>query len=144
MRVSSPEAAELTKLLENIFRSVNIALVNELAMLTDRMGIDIWEVVDAAATKPYGFMRFEPGPGMGGHCLPVDPFYLSWRAREFDMATEFIELAGKVNQQMPYHCVAKVAARAQRRAGCRSKARASRCSASATSRASATSASRPR
>jgi UDP-N-acetyl-D-glucosamine dehydrogenase len=81
--------------------------VNELAMLTDRMGIDIWEVVDAAASKPYGFMRFEPGPGMGGHCMPVDPFYLSWRAREFDMATEFIELAGKVNQQMPYHCVAK-------------------------------------
>jgi UDP-N-acetyl-D-glucosamine dehydrogenase len=105
--VSSPEAAELTKLLENIFRSVNIALVNELAMLTDRMGIDIWEVVDAASTKPYGFMRFEPGPGMGGHCMPVDPFYLSWRAREFDMTTEFIELAGKVNQQMPYHCVAK-------------------------------------
>jgi len=105
--VSSTEAAELTKLLENIFRSVNIALVNELAMLTDRMGIDIWEVVDAAATKPYGFMRFEPGPGMGGHCLPVDPFYLSWRAREFDMSTEFIELAGKINQQMPYHCVAK-------------------------------------
>jgi UDP-N-acetyl-D-glucosamine dehydrogenase len=105
--VSSPEAAELCKLLENIFRSVNIALVNELAMLTDRMGIDIWEVVDAASTKPYGFMRFEPGPGMGGHCLPVDPFYLSWRAREFDMATEFIELAGKINQQMPYHCVAK-------------------------------------
>jgi UDP-N-acetyl-D-glucosamine dehydrogenase len=106
--VSSPEAAELCKLLENIFRSVNIALVNELAMLTDRMGIDIWEVVDAAATKPYGFMRFEPGPGMGGHCMPVDPFYLSWRAREFDMTTEFIELAGKVNQQMPYHCVMKV------------------------------------
>ena len=105
--VTSPEAAELTKLLENVFRSVNIALVNELAMLTDRMGINIWEVVDAAATKPYGFMRFDPGPGMGGHCLPVDPFYLSWRAREFDMATEFIELAGKVNQQMPYHCVAK-------------------------------------
>ena len=108
VRVSSPEAAELTKLLENIFRSVNIALVNELAMLTDRMGIDIWEVVEAAATKPYGFMPFEPGPGMGGHCLPVDPFYLSWRAREFDMSTEFIELAGKVNSQMPYHCVAKV------------------------------------
>ncbi|HWI08499.1 MAG TPA: nucleotide sugar dehydrogenase [Solirubrobacteraceae bacterium] len=108
VRVSSPEAAELTKLLENIFRSVNIALVNELAILCDRMGIDVWEVVDAASTKPYGFMRFEPGPGMGGHCLPVDPFYLSWRAREFDMATEFIELAGKVNQQMPYHCVAKV------------------------------------
>jgi UDP-N-acetyl-D-glucosamine dehydrogenase len=106
--VSTPEAAELTKLLENIFRSVNIALVNELAMLTDRMDIDIWEVLDAAATKPYGFMPFSPGPGMGGHCLPVDPFYLSWRAREFDMSTEFIELAGKVNQQMPYHCVAKV------------------------------------
>ncbi len=105
--VSSPEAAELTKLLENIFRSVNIALVNELAMLTDRMGIDIWEVVEAASTKPYGFMPFSPGPGMGGHCLPVDPFYLSWRAREFDMTTEFIELAGKVNQQMPYHCVDK-------------------------------------
>jgi UDP-N-acetyl-D-glucosamine dehydrogenase len=108
VRVSTLEASELTKLLENIFRSVNIALVNELAMLTDRMGIDIWEVVEAAATKPYGFMRFEPGPGMGGHCLPVDPFYLSWRAREFDMTTEFIELAGKINQQMPYHCVAKV------------------------------------
>ncbi len=107
VEVSSPEAAELTKLLENIFRSVNIALVNEMAMLTDRMGIDIWEVVDAAATKPYGFMRFEPGPGMGGHCLPVDPFYLAWRAREFDMSVEFIELAGKINQQMPYHCVAK-------------------------------------
>jgi UDP-N-acetyl-D-glucosamine dehydrogenase len=106
VRVSSPEAAELTKLLENIFRSVNIALVNELAMLTERMGIDIWEVLDAAATKPYGFMPFSPGPGMGGHCLPVDPFYLSWRAREFDMSTEFIELAGQVNQQMPYHCVA--------------------------------------
>ncbi len=110
VRVSGPEAAELTKLLENIFRSVNIALVNELAMLTDRMGIDIWEVVDAAASKPYGFMRFDPGPGMGGHCLPVDPFYLSWRAREFDMTTEFIELAGKINQQMPYHCVAKAQA----------------------------------
>jgi UDP-N-acetyl-D-glucosamine dehydrogenase len=107
VRVSSPEAAELTKLLENIFRSVNIALVNELAMLTDRMGIDIWEVVEAASSKPYGFMPFHPGPGMGGHCLPVDPFYLSWRAREFDVTTEFIELAGKVNHQMPYHCVAK-------------------------------------
>ncbi|HMJ04252.1 MAG TPA: nucleotide sugar dehydrogenase [Conexibacter sp.] len=108
VRVSTPEAAEMSKLLENIFRSVNIALVNELAMLADRMDIDIWEVVDAAATKPYGFMRFEPGPGMGGHCLPVDPFYLSWRAREFDLTTEFIELAGKVNQQMPYHCVERI------------------------------------
>ncbi len=108
VRVSTPEAAELTKLLENIFRSVNIALVNELTMLSDRMGIDIWEVVDAASTKPYGFMRFEPGPGMGGHCLPVDPFYLTWRAREFHMSTEFIELAGKINQQMPYHCVERI------------------------------------
>src|SRR3954471_4411350 len=98
VRVSTPEVAELSKLLENIFRSVNIALVNEMAMLADRMGIDIWEVVDAAATKPYGFMRFEPGPGMGGHCLPVDPFYLTWKAREYDLSTEFIDLAGKVNQ----------------------------------------------
>jgi UDP-N-acetyl-D-glucosamine dehydrogenase len=106
--VSSPEAAELTKLLENIFRSVNIALVNELAILAERMSIDIWEVVDAASTKPYGFMRFEPGPGMGGHCLPVDPFYLSWRAREFHFQTEFIELAGKINQQMPDHCVQRI------------------------------------
>jgi UDP-N-acetyl-D-glucosamine dehydrogenase len=108
VRVSTPEAAELTKLLENIFRSVNIALVNELSMVAERMGIDIWEVIDAADTKPYGFMRFEPGPGMGGHCLPVDPFYLTWRAREFQMTTEFIELAGKVNQQMPYHCVERI------------------------------------
>ena len=108
VEVSSPEAAELAKLLENIFRSVNIALVNELALLADRMGIDIWEVVDAAATKPYGFMRFEPGPGMGGHCLPVDPFYLSWKAREYDFQTEFIELAGKVNMNMPYHCVERI------------------------------------
>jgi UDP-N-acetyl-D-glucosamine dehydrogenase len=108
VRVSSVETAEMTKLLENIFRSVNIALVNELAMLSDRMGIDIWEVVDAAATKPYGFMRFDPGPGMGGHCLPVDPFYLTWRARQFHMSTEFIELAGKINQQMPYHCVERI------------------------------------
>jgi len=108
VRVSNPEAAELTKLLENIFRSVNIALVNELAMLTDRMGIDIWEVIDAASTKPYGFMRFDPGPGMGGHCLPVDPFYLTWRAREFDLTPEFIELAGKVNAYMPYYCLERV------------------------------------
>jgi UDP-N-acetyl-D-glucosamine dehydrogenase len=106
--LSSLEAAELGKLLENVFRSVNIALVNELAMLCDRMGIDIWEVVEAAATKPYGFMRFDPGPGMGGHCLPVDPFYLAWRAREYDTPTEFIELAGEVNQRMPYFCVEKL------------------------------------
>ena len=107
--VSTPESAELTKLLENIFRSVNIALVNELAILCDRMDIDVWEVVEAAATKPYGFMSFKPGPGMGGHCLPVDPFYLAWRAREFDMQTEFVELAGQVNQNMPYFCVERIA-----------------------------------
>jgi UDP-N-acetyl-D-glucosamine dehydrogenase len=106
--VSTPEVAELSKLLENIFRSVNIALVNELAILADRMGIDIWEVVDAAATKPFGFMRFEPGPGMGGHCLPVDPFYLAWKAREYDLSTEFVEVAGKVNQHMPYFCLEKI------------------------------------
>ena len=109
MPVSTPEVAELTKLLENVFRSVNIALVNELAMLCDRMEIDIWEVVNAASTKPYGFMRFDPGPGMGGHCLPVDPFYLSWRAREFGSPTDFIELAGEVNQAMPRFCAEKVA-----------------------------------
>jgi UDP-N-acetyl-D-glucosamine dehydrogenase len=102
--VSSPEAAELTKLLENIFRSVNIALVNELAQLCERMGVDVWEVVDAASTKPFGFMRFEPGPGLGGHCIPIDPFYLTWKAREFGFYTEFIELAGKVNEGMPYYC----------------------------------------
>ena len=107
--VSSCEAAELTKLLENIFRSVNIALVNELAMLCHRMGLDVWEVVDAAATKPYGFMPFTPGPGLGGHCLPIDPFYLSWKAREYDFPVEFIELAGKVNQHMPYYCAERVA-----------------------------------
>jgi UDP-N-acetyl-D-glucosamine dehydrogenase len=107
--VSTPEAAELAKLLENIFRSVNIALVNELAILCDRMGIDIWEVVDAASTKPYGFMRFEPGPGMGGHCLPVDPFYLAFKAREYDFSAEFIELAGKVNQAQPRFCVSRIA-----------------------------------
>jgi UDP-N-acetyl-D-glucosamine dehydrogenase len=106
--VSSPEAAELTKLLENIFRSVNIALVNELAQLCDRMRVDVWEVVDAAATKPFGFMSFKPGPGLGGHCLPVDPFYLSWKAREYNFYTEFIELAGKVNENMPYFCLEKI------------------------------------
>jgi UDP-N-acetyl-D-glucosamine dehydrogenase len=143
VRVSTPEAAELTKLLENIFRSVNIALVNELAMLTDRMGIDIWEVVDAASTKPYGFMRFEPGPGIGGHCLPVDPFYLSWRAREFDMSLEFIELRARSTSRCPTTASRRCSGRSTRR-GCRSKARASPCSASATSPVSATSASRPR
>lgn len=108
LAVSSPETAELTKLLENIFRSVNIALVNELAQLCDRMHVDVWEVVEAAATKPFGFMSFKPGPGLGGHCLPVDPFYLAWKAREYDFYTEFIELAGKVNENMPYFCLEKI------------------------------------
>jgi len=102
--VSSPEAAELTKLLENIFRAVNIALVNELAQLCERMDIDVWEVVEAAETKPFGFMSFKPGPGLGGHCIPIDPFYLTWKAREYDFYTEFIELAGKINASMPYFC----------------------------------------
>jgi len=107
--LSTPESAELAKLLENIFRSVNIALVNELAQLCERLGIDVWEVVEAAATKPFGFMRFDPGPGMGGHCLPVDPFYLAFKAREHDFYPEFIELAGKVNRAQPAYCVDRVA-----------------------------------
>jgi UDP-N-acetyl-D-glucosamine dehydrogenase len=106
--LSSPEAAELSKLLENIFRSVNIALVNELSQLCDRLGIDVWEVIEAASTKPFGFMRFDPGPGMGGHCLPVDPFYLAFRARQLDFYPEFIELAGKVNQAQPGFCVERI------------------------------------
>ena len=108
VRVSSPAAAEMTKLLENIYRCVNIALVNELKLLCLRMGIDIWEVIGAAATKPFGFQAFYPGPGLGGHCIPIDPFYLSWKAKEFDFSTRFIELAGEVNEAMPYHVVAAV------------------------------------
>jgi UDP-N-acetyl-D-glucosamine dehydrogenase len=103
VRVSSPAAAEMTKLLENIYRCVNIALVNELKLLCLRMGLDIWEIIDAAATKPFGFQPFYPGPGLGGHCIPIDPFYLSWKAKEYDFATRFIELAGEVNEAMPYH-----------------------------------------
>jgi UDP-N-acetyl-D-glucosamine dehydrogenase len=106
--VSSPRAAEMTKLLENIYRSVNIALVNELTLLAERMGIDIWEVIEAAKTKPFGFMPFYPGPGVGGHCIPVDPYYLSWKAREYDFYTNFIELAADVNSEMPYHTVQKI------------------------------------
>jgi UDP-N-acetyl-D-glucosamine dehydrogenase len=113
--VSSPRAAEMTKLLENIFRSVNIALVNELALLSDRMGIDIWEVIEAAKTKPFGFMPFYPGAGAGGHCIPVDPYYLSWKAREYDFYTKFIELAAEVNQAMPFHVVNRVADALSRR-----------------------------
>ncbi len=106
--VSSTRAAEMTKLLENIFRCVNIALMNELLLVSERMGINIWEVVDAAKTKPFGFMPFYPGPGLGGHCIPIDPFYLSWKARQFDMHTEFIELAGKTNEAMPYYVVQRL------------------------------------
>jgi UDP-N-acetyl-D-glucosamine dehydrogenase len=105
--VSSPRVAELTKLLENIYRSVNIALVNELKMLSDRMGIDIWEVIEAASTKPFGYSPFYPGPGMGGHCIPIDPFYLSWKAREYDFTTKFIQLAGEINVSIPYYVVSK-------------------------------------
>ena len=108
--LTSPDAAELAKLLENVFRNVNVALVNQLALLTERMGIDVWEVIDAAATKPFGFMRFSPGPGVGGHCVPVDPYYLAWRAREFDFVDRFIELAGDINMAMPRHVVDLVAA----------------------------------
>jgi UDP-N-acetyl-D-glucosamine dehydrogenase len=103
--VSTPRAAEMTKLLENIFRSVNIALVNELALLCERMGIDVWEVIRAASTKPFGFMPFAPGAGVGGHCIPIDPLYLSWKAHEYDFHTNFIDLAAQVNQSMPYHVV---------------------------------------
>jgi len=107
--LSSPDAAELAKLFENVFRNVNIALVNQLALLCERMGLDVWEVVDAAATKPFGFMRFTPGPGVGGHCIPVDPYYLAWRAREFDFVDRFVELAGDINYAMPRHVVDLVA-----------------------------------
>ena len=106
--VSTTQTAEMTKLLENIYRSVNIALVNELKMLCERMGIDIWEVIEAAATKPFGFTPFYPGPGLGGHCIPIDPFYLSWKAREFDFSTRFIELAGEVNTSVPYYVVSRL------------------------------------
>jgi UDP-N-acetyl-D-glucosamine dehydrogenase len=108
VRVSSARAAEATKLTENIFRAVNIALVNELKIVYDKMGIDIWEVLDAASTKPFGFMRFNPGPGWGGHCIPLDPFYLAWKAREYGVSTKFIELAGEVNVRMPEYVVGKL------------------------------------
>jgi UDP-N-acetyl-D-glucosamine dehydrogenase len=121
--VSSPRAAEMAKLLENTFRSVNIALVNELALLAERMGVDIWEVIDAASTKPFGFMRFTPGPGVGGHCIPVDPFYLSWKAREYDFYTRFIEYAAAINDGMPFHLYDLVAAALNTRGLAVSKAR---------------------
>ena len=106
--MNSTKDAEMTKLLENIYRSVNIALVNELKMLSDRMGIDIWGVIEAAKTKPFGFQPFYPGPGLGGHCIPIDPFYLTWKAREYDFPTRFIELAGEINTNMPYFVINKV------------------------------------
>lgn len=106
--VSSPESAEMAKIVENTFRAVNIALVNEMAILADRMGVDIWETIDAASTKPFGFMPFWPGPGLGGHCIPVDPFYLTWRAKAYDLDTEFVELAGRINANMPYYAVSRV------------------------------------
>jgi UDP-N-acetyl-D-glucosamine dehydrogenase len=106
--LSSPDAAELAKLVENVFRNVNIAFVNQLALLCERMDLDVWEVIDAAATKPFGFMRFTPGPGVGGHCIPVDPYYLSWRARQFDFVDRFVELAGDINLAMPRHVVSLV------------------------------------
>ncbi|MGZ9161346.1 MAG: nucleotide sugar dehydrogenase, partial [Candidatus Limnocylindrales bacterium] len=109
VEMSSPDAAELSKLLENVFRNVNIAFVNQLALLCERMGLDVWEVINAAATKPFGFMKFTPGPGVGGHCIPVDPYYLAWRAREFDFIDRFIELAGDINFAMPRHVVDLVA-----------------------------------
>ena len=109
IRLSSPDAAELAKLLENVFRNVNIALVNQLALLCERMGLDVWEVVDAAGTKPFGYMKFVPGPGVGGHCIPVDPYYLAWRARSFDFVDRFVETAGDINLAMPRHVVDLVA-----------------------------------
>ena len=109
VRVSTPEVAEATKILENTYRAINIALVNELKVLYDRMGIDVWEVIDAAKTKPFGFQAFYPGPGLGGHCIPIDPFYLTWVARQYGMSTRFIELAGEVNTSMPAYVINKVA-----------------------------------
>jgi UDP-N-acetyl-D-glucosamine dehydrogenase len=109
VELSSPDAAELAKLLENVFRNVNIALVNQLALLCERMGLDVWEVIDAAATKPFGFMPFRPGPGVGGHCIPVDPYYLAWRARQFGFSDRFVEVAGDINLAMPRHVVDLVA-----------------------------------
>ena len=117
MPVSSTATAEAVKLTENIFRAVNIALVNELKVVYDAMGIDVWEVIDAAKTKPFGFMPFYPGPGLGGHCIPIDPFYLTWKAREYDIATRFIELAGEINTRMPHYVVERLVEALDRRLG---------------------------
>ncbi len=115
--VSSTATAESTKLSENIFRAVNIALVNELKVVFDAMGIDVWEVIEAAKTKPFGYMPFYPGPGLGGHCIPIDPFYLTWKSREFGLPTRFIELAGEINTAMPRHIVERLAEELDRRSG---------------------------
>ena len=144
IELSSPDAAELAKLLENVFRNVNIALVNQLALLCERMGLDVWEVIDAAATKPFGFMRFTPGPGVGGHCIPVDPYYLAWRAREFDFIDRFVELAGDINFAMPRHVVDLVGRGAQRARPGAARAPGSASSAWPSSRTSATPATRRR
>ena len=141
--VSSTRVAEMVKLLENTFRAVNIGLVNELALMCDRMGIDVWEVIDAAKTKPFGFMPFYPGPGLGGHCIPIDPFYLSWKAKQSGFEARFIELAGQINGSMPDHVVTRVAEALNAHAS-RSTARGSTCSASPTSATSTTCASRRR
>ena len=123
--VSSTKVAETVKLLENTFRSVNIGLVNEMALMCDRMGIDVWEVIDAAATKPFGFMPFYPGPGLGGHCIPIDPFYLSWKAKESGFEARFIELAGQINASMPYYVVSKISGQPERATASPSRARRS-------------------
>jgi hypothetical protein len=143
IEMSSPDAAEMAKLLENTFRNVNIAFVNQYALLCERMGLDVWEVIDAAATKPFGFMKFTPGPGVGGHCIPVDPYYLSWRAREFDFTDRFIELAGDINLAMPRHVV-ELAAEALNDRGVALKGARSASSASRSSPTSRTPATRPR
>ena len=125
MPVSSIEVAEAVKLTENIFRAVNIALVNELKVIYGAMGIDIWEVIEAAKTKPFGFMPFYPGPGLGGHCIPIDPFYLTWKAREFEVSTHFIELAGEINIAMPHYVMSKLSEALDTHLACRSARRPS-------------------
>ncbi len=142
--VSSARVAESSKLLENIFRSINIALVNELKMTFDRMGIDIWEVIEAAKTKPFGFKPFYPGPGLGGHCIPLDPFYLSWKAAEYGIWTRFIELAGEINTHMPHYVVDEDGRRRSTKKGRASRARRSSCSACRTRKTSTTTGSRRR
>ena len=138
MPVSSTETAEAVKLTENIFRAVNIALVNELKVVYDAMGIDVWEVIDAAKTKPFGFMPFYPGPGLGGHCIPIDPFYLTWKAREFEITTRFIELAGEINTAMPHYVVDRLARGARPAHRARPARRRASCSSASPTRRTST------